>query len=183
MEFDGLPERIRNRVDRTGDCWVWTGARTGANYGVTRWEGSLQGVHRVIYMTLVGPIPAGLHLDHLCRNTGCVNPDHLEPVTVKENNRRGILAQVNRDRAAKQTHCKQGHEYTPENTRLVHKIGRSGNPIQQRACKSCEHIAYLKRRGDKWKTRYQSKWTKALGTDSVPESCGRPRPVTSTGER
>ena len=78
------------RKDSTG-CWNWAGADNGNGYGVIgigrREEGTAL-VHRVAYEQIVGPIPAGLHIDHLCRNRLCVNPDHLEPVTKYENDRR-----------------------------------------------------------------------------------------------
>lgn len=67
----------------TGFCWEWTGQKD-SGYG--RYSG--RPAHRVTYEVLVGPIPDGLTLDHLCRNKGCVNPDHLEPVTSSENTRR-----------------------------------------------------------------------------------------------
>jgi hypothetical protein len=66
-------------------------------------------LHRLIYEHLRGPIPEGLVLDHLCRNTGCCNPDHLEPVTNSENASRG-----GRPRP-KPTHCPRGHAYLPDN--------------------------------------------------------------------
>lgn len=77
-------------------------------------------------MLLVGPIPQGLHLDHLCRNTRCVNPDHLEPVTPKVNNSRGFSPSAKR---GKMTQCKNGHEFTDANTR-IDKMGR-------RCCRQC----------------------------------------------
>lgn len=77
--------RVR-KVD--GACWEWIGARIAAGYGVF-WNGRLNTyAHRFAYELLVGPIPAGLTIDHLCRNTSCVNPAHMEPVTRAENNRR-----------------------------------------------------------------------------------------------
>lgn len=73
--------------------------------------------HRYAWITLVGEIPAGLHIDHLCRNKVCVNPDHLEPVTPRVNVLRGYSMVAANARA---THCTHGHEFTPENTRLKH---------------------------------------------------------------
>lgn len=76
-------------------CWIWSGALHGSNeryrYGCIRRGKRLYPAHRFIYEQLRGPIPAGLVLDHLCRVTQCVNPDHVEPVTQRENMRRGAL--------------------------------------------------------------------------------------------
>lgn len=72
-----------------GDCWEWTRGRDGNGYGRARADGKMVYVHRQVWTELVGPIPAGLELDHLCRNPACCNPDHLEPVTHRENIRRG----------------------------------------------------------------------------------------------
>lgn len=77
------------------ECWLWTGSRDGKGYGQIN-EGGNGGrprrAHRVIYEAVMGAIPPGLHIDHLCRNRVCVNPAHLEPVTGRENQVRGYLA-------------------------------------------------------------------------------------------
>lgn len=121
-----------------GACWVWTAATQGSGYGVFRDHGA----HRVAYEFAVGQIPDGLELDHLChpgdgscrratcRHRLCVNPEHLEPVTRLENIRRS--SSIFAANMAK-THCPQGHEYTPENTRI--RIGRFGT--ENRSCKEC----------------------------------------------
>lgn len=107
-----LAERLFARVDAEGDCWLWTGARTAAGYGVigrgVRSEGTAY-VHRAAYELLVGPVPDGLVLDHLCRVRHCCNPDHVEPVSVGINVERGIRRRLNE-------HCKRNHRMTPENT-------------------------------------------------------------------
>jgi hypothetical protein len=99
-------------------------------YGAFMVGGRNVRVHRWAYETLVGPIPDGLVIDHLCRVRNCVNPDHLEPVTHRENIRRGEAGAWNRVK----THCPQGHEYTPENTRY------SGTT---RNCRECQRIRNL----------------------------------------
>lgn len=108
------------------ECWEWVGAVGSGGYGHMRVEGKTPKAHRISYELNVGPIPEGLVLDHLCRNTLCVRPEHLEPVTQRVNVLRGGgVAAV----AARKTHCLRGHEYTVENT-LVDNWGR-----HCRACK------------------------------------------------
>jgi hypothetical protein len=121
-----VTERFWAKVDKSGDCWQWTAALNSAGYGKFS-VGSKQQLlaHRYAYELMVGPIPEGLELDHLCRVRRCVNPAHLEPVTTRENVMRGY---------ARKTHCVHGHEYTPENTRLVHRANRPG-PF--RLCLAC----------------------------------------------
>lgn len=104
-------------TEGAGGCWLWTGPLDAQSYG--RHGAPL--AHRVVYELLVGPIPKGLTLDHLCRVRSCVNPDHLEPVTHAENVRRGKAGEVNGDRQRNLTHCKRGHEYTPESTGRDHR--------------------------------------------------------------
>jgi hypothetical protein len=129
-----MQARFWAKVDPSGDCWEWIGARKPTGYG-SFWispSRSNEISHRVAYQMLVGPIPDGLELDHLCRNRCCVNPDHLEPVTRKENARRGVRW----PRHAHRTHCKHGHEFTPENTRH----GKDG----VRYCRACARISNAK---------------------------------------
>ena len=85
--------------------------------------------HRVAYEKAYGPIPEGLVIDHLCRNGLCVNPEHLEAVTRKENILRGEGACAQN---ARKTHCKRGHELIPENL-----IERSDG---RRDCLLCDRI-------------------------------------------
>lgn len=83
-------ERLWQRVEKGEGCWIWPDATNDAGYGQVHHQGRVVYVHRLAYEQLVGPIPEGLVLDHLCRNTRCVNPAHLEPVTIGENVRRGF---------------------------------------------------------------------------------------------
>ncbi|UUW87397.1 HNH endonuclease signature motif containing protein [Pimelobacter simplex] len=129
MASTDVIERFWAKVDKTSPsgCWEWTAARQPNGYGRFGWaKGDIRMAHRVAYELTKGPIPAGLVIDHLCRNHGCVRPDHLEPVTQRENILRGIRRQPD-------THCKRGHEFTPENTYM--------RPNGRQACRPC-HRAY-----------------------------------------
>lgn len=84
-------DRFWEKVDGSGDCWEWTGTRQTMGYGSFWVLGQGKRLaHRVAYELLVGPIAEGRELDHRCRNRICVNPDHLEPVSHRENVRRGV---------------------------------------------------------------------------------------------
>jgi len=111
-------------------CWEWQGATT-TGYGRFHIAHGhpLMLAHRYSYTTLVGPVPDGLDLDHLCRNRRCVRPDHLEPVTHRENLLRSPLTWAARRSA--QTHCVHGHEFTPENTFRQHH--------GTRGCRTCRN--------------------------------------------
>jgi len=131
------PERrFWPKVDRSGGsdaCWPWTGARMIFGHG-SFWLGTRNvPAHRFSYERLVGPIPDGLQLDHLCRNPPCVNPAHLEPVTNRENGRRGMAGALQRSR----THCPQGHPYDEANTYVSRGY---------RCCKACRANMQRKRR-------------------------------------
>lgn len=112
-------ERFWSYVDKAGPdgCWLWTGTRKATGYGrfYVSPDRRDEAAHRFAYELLVGQIPDGLHVDHLCRVTRCVNPDHLEPVTQQENNRR---------QAAARTHCPNGHPYDEANTYVSKRTGR-----------------------------------------------------------
>lgn len=86
--FLGKPEKALQNYVVVGECWEWQGTRRGG-YGRVKILGRLQEAHRASYEYHIGPIPAGLVIDHLCRNRACINPKHLEPVTGLENIRRG----------------------------------------------------------------------------------------------
>lgn len=133
-----LREAFDDRAARgaEGECWLWRGTKNRGTYGVLR----RRLAHRVAYELFVGPIPAGMTIDHLCRNRTCVNPAHLEAVTLRLNVRRAWTAkqpEAVRAQAESQseTHCAYGHEYTPTNT-----YEKPGGGRDCRACKR-EHLA------------------------------------------
>jgi len=105
------------KVNKTETCWLWTALIPSNGYGIytmtDRERKRTVMAHRFAYELLVGPVPAGMELDHLCKVRNCVNPAHLEPVTHQENIRRALGKAV----------CKRGHEQTPEN-RYVYSNGR-----------------------------------------------------------
>ena len=114
-------ERLMSRVQQSDGCWLWTGAVTGTPaYGRAYLNGPMP-AHRAIWTVLVGPVPRGMVLDHLCREKLCVNPMHLEVVTQKENVQRGL-------NGALKTHCAQGHEYIDVYVR----------PDGGRVCRPCQ---------------------------------------------
>lgn len=121
-------------------CWEWCGSKLQCGYGEF-WNGDRKMLaHRWSYEQFVGPIPADLELDHLCRNRGCVSPYHLEPVTRSENALRGLTGHHRRREAEHITHCPQGHEYDEVNTWL--RPNRSGG--LSRHCRACERARVAK---------------------------------------
>jgi hypothetical protein len=108
--------RFVSKIALGDSCWPWLARKAGGGYGYFSLSGKEKRAHRVAYEEFVGAIPPGLDLDHLCRNRICVRPDHLEPVSRSENNRRGLsganLVEMYRSR----THCPQGHAYDEANT-------------------------------------------------------------------
>lgn len=131
-------QRFFERVNVTEQCWLWTGAAVphpGGGYEKFQYEGKPIYAYRWLYSQLVAPIPEGLTIDHLCRTPECVKPEHLEPVPLRVNILRGLKGQgaIN----ARKTHCKHGHEFTPENT-LLYKSAANGNLV--RHCKRCIRI-------------------------------------------
>ena len=116
--------RFESKVKKgaPGECWEWQAGNSSAGYGVFLVNGSMTYSHRFAHQQFIGEIPKGFHVDHLCRNTNCCNPEHLEAVPPKENHRRGIKGVLT-------THCPQGHEYTEDNTMVSSKGWRK--------CRAC----------------------------------------------
>ena len=122
--------RFAAKVDpgvSSADCWLWRGAKDRGGYGHLKVNGHLARAHRFLYQLLVGPIPKGLTLDHLCRNRACVRPSHLEPVTLRVNLQRGVWPNAHK------THCLKGHPYDEQNTYSDSRGWRN--------CRACQQIA------------------------------------------
>ncbi len=131
--------RVAPRLDEQHDknpvtgCWEWTGSRLWNGYGRLQARGETVLAHRAAYEEWVGPIPEGMNIDHLCRNRGCINPSHLDACTPQENTRRSPLSPAALN--AKKTHCKRGHEFTPDNTLLMPRYEQPGKI--SRLCATC----------------------------------------------
>lgn len=130
-------ERFVSKINFAADngCWEWTGATNASGYGIC---GKLiDGQHRNLYAHRLGmhiakrPVPEGMTVDHLCRNTSCVNPEHLDIVTAAENIFRSDSIPAKNKR---KTHCVRGHEFTPENTYKYYT---------RRMCRTCRRVAKL----------------------------------------
>lgn len=113
-----------------GGCWLWVASCQPSGYGQIRRGKTTALAHRVAYELLVGPIGDGLDLDHLCRVRSCVNPAHLEPVTRRENARRGL-------RGVLLVACPKGHPYSDQNTYIC--------PDGSRRCRTCHRIEMRRR--------------------------------------
>ena len=140
-----LMPRVMAKVatDKNG-CWVWQGYTTDRGYASIMWNGEQWLVHRAVYTELIGPIPDGLVLDHLCENPSCANPMHLEAVTQYDNLARSHgFIQMH----GMQTHCKYGHEFTPENTDL--RPQSMGRPGFARFCKQCKAESWQRQKARK----------------------------------
>lgn len=158
-----LHEKLQARLipePNTG-CWLWLGAMTTEGYGHICFEGRKIPVHRASYEVYVGPIPNGLHIDHICRVRCCANPTHLRPLTSRENVLCGIGPSAHNHRKSS---CIHGHPFTAENTH-VNKVGT-------RICKTCR-LAYLRA----WKEKRGPEYVRAkrVAYDSRPDRKQRKR--------
>lgn len=128
--------RLVLNVERDANgCWLWQRKTTREGYGQVGVASRVLIAHRVSYERFIGPIPAGLEIDHLCRVTSCINPWHLEPVTQRENMRR---------RFAVYTTCRNGHPFDEGNTYVTSR--------GHRACRACNVLAvqrYKRRRAER----------------------------------
>lgn len=123
-------DRFWSRVDRRDNgCWLWTGSAPRPGYGRFWVDGGKVYAHRFAYELLVGPIPEGTEIDHLCRTPLCVNPDHLEAVPHRVNILRSTSPLAAR---AQQTHCVNGHPFDAANTYV--------SPNGTRKCRTCGRL-------------------------------------------
>lgn len=127
-------QRFWSKVSPPDDrgCMEWVAAKGSTGYGQFRLRGSLYQSHRIAWTLVNGQIPAGMVLDHLCRNPACASPLHLEVVDTRVNTLRGEGPAAEN---AKRTHCPQGHEYTAENTYVIPP--NKSNPNGGRQCRTC----------------------------------------------
>jgi hypothetical protein len=131
--------------DKDG-CWNWKGSVEKDGYGKCGLRSGSTLAHRAFYGILVGKIPSGLELDHLCKNRKCVNPKHLEPVTHVENISRGIYTINHRN--GRKTHCKRGHPFDDKNTYV-----ETYNGIIMRKCVTCRNT----RQRERWRLKGAAK--------------------------
>lgn len=123
-----LADRLWARVEKTPGCWLWQGHTMVTGYGrmgIPGPPGATALVHRVAYELMVGPIPEGLHIDHLCRVRHCVNPAHLDAVTQAENTRRGMAPAAI---TARTNVCQRGHDFAEHGYQ---------HPAGYRVCRRC----------------------------------------------
>ncbi|MER7447815.1 HNH endonuclease signature motif containing protein [Microbacterium sp. NPDC097977] len=135
-----LARLCRARTVDENDCWIWQKSLQKDGYGQISVRGRMKLAHRVSYELHVGPISAGLELDHTCRVRSCVNPQHLEPVTSVVNTHRGLDAIGWRRGGGA---CRRGHERTPDNC-----YTDSRGKLQCRPCQRLNQARKYKRRAD-----------------------------------
>ena len=126
LRHDTKLERLIYHTEITPGCWNWLGQQSTTGYGRLKKGKSWTRAHRYSYELFVGDIPEGLVIDHLCRNTLCVNPEHLEAVTMRENVLRGVSPAA---QYARRESCSKGHELSGDNLYLSRGA---------RICKACK---------------------------------------------
>lgn len=130
-----IKERLLEKITVVDSCWIFTGAIATSGYGRIGYKSRVLQAHRVSYEVHKGEIPSGLHIDHLCGNRKCVNPDHLEAVTQQENNLRASAK-----RWQNSDSCLRGHKWTEQTT-----LWQKG---KFRSCRICNNARLrAKRRG------------------------------------
>jgi hypothetical protein len=128
MDIEG---RFYKKITVVQECWIWKASKLESGYGLFTDEyGKTITAHRWSFQHFHGVIPQGLVIDHICRNPSCVNPKHLQAISQSDNIKRSLLVKA---RSAR-THCKNGHEFTPQNTRYVK--GQRG-----RRCSTCAKLS------------------------------------------
>lgn len=144
-------------VSAPGECWLWKGAHNKSGHGRVCIPNQARTgyMHRVVYELLVGPIPEGLHLDHLCRQPPCCNPQHLDPVTPLINTQRGIGH-------GSETHCPQSHPYSGDNLHIYQTA--KGGP--RRVCRQCRHDYMIEYRALRKAARART-WAQYLSDGAV----------------
>jgi hypothetical protein len=151
-------KRFWAKVDKEteNECWEWTAATSSKGYGQFAIGGVSKSTHRISYIMHKGKIPDGLMICHTCNNPPCVNPNHLYAGSNKEN----MQQASNEKRLAPQqkTHCKAGHEFTPENTAL-YKQKKRGNALT-RVCKTCKKINDKRRVNTPERQKYSAEYWK-----------------------
>lgn len=132
------------KVKKTRTCWLWTGGRS-KGYGLTTWQGRTISAHRLAYAALVGRIPPGKELDHICRNRACVRPDHLRIATHYDN----VMAGANFTATnARKFCCPKGHPYA-----VV-----KGKKRTQRKCLTCKLEAMAAKRRQARMAKWEQRW-------------------------
>lgn len=156
-------QRFWSKVNKA-DCWIWIGATNSKGYGSFGLDGKTTSTHRISYMIHKGDIPGGMVVCHTCNNPPCVNPDHLYLGTAYDNMRQA--ADEGRLAPQQKTHCKNGHEFTPENTKMVKqgsKPGRDPNATY-RVCRECLKAQRKKRVYTPERKQYHAEyWQKHKG--------------------